>query len=185
MQDASRDVSPVRTSSTSADPVLVTLADAPLAAPAQAPDPGQLARVRGRIWVVGDVVRDSQASLLKQVADDLTAAVGRGCVVDVVFESSQDSSGYDGPATPFDAVAGIRRWRWPGDQRTANAVLHAKLLVIDGHRALIDSANITNRALSDNLEAGLLVRDPDVAAGLENHLRALMLAGTFVRTEPA
>lgn len=123
------------------------------------------------------------AYTLKQVADDLTAAVERGCVVDVVFETSQDGSGYDGPATPFGAVAGIRRWRWPGDQRPAHAALHAKLLVIDGRRALIGSANLTNRALCDNLEAGLLVRDPDVAASLEEHVRALMRAGTFVRSE--
>lgn len=123
------------------------------------------------------------AYTLKQVADDLTAAVDRGCAVDVVFETSQDSTSYDGPATPFGAVAGIRRWRWPGDQRPAHAALHAKLLVIDGRRALIGSANLTNRALSDNLEAGLLVRDPDVAASLEEHVRALMRAGTFVRSE--
>ncbi len=32
-------------------------------APAAAPEPGQLARVRGRMWVVGDVTCDSQAQL--------------------------------------------------------------------------------------------------------------------------
>jgi len=123
------------------------------------------------------------AYTLEQVADDLAAAVDRGCVVDVVFETSKDSSTYHGPATPFGAVPGIRRWRWPGDARPVGAALHAKLLVIDGRRALIGSANLTKRALSDNLEAGLLVRDPDVASSLEGHVRGLMSAGILVRSD--
>jgi len=41
----------------------MTVADAPTLAPAARPEAGQLARVRGRMWVVGDVVPDSQASL--------------------------------------------------------------------------------------------------------------------------
>lgn len=59
--------------------------------PAEAPDAGQLARVRGRMWVVGDVVRDSQASLdgrpvqhlvqLVSVEDDAT-----GEELEVVWE---------------------------------------------------------------------------------------------------
>ena len=125
------------------------------------------------------------AYTLKQVGDDLAAAVERGCVVDVIFETSEDSASYDGPSTPFGAIAGIRRWRWPGDQRPPHAALHAKLLVIDGRRALIGSANLTKRALADNLEAGLLVRDPEVAASLEQHVRGLMNGGAFVRSDVA
>src|ERR1035441_3514309 len=44
-------------------PSRMTLAELEPSAPPQAPSAGQLARVRGRIWVVGDVARDSQASL--------------------------------------------------------------------------------------------------------------------------
>jgi superfamily II DNA or RNA helicase len=60
-------------------------------APSDAPEPGQLAKVRGRIWAVGDVVRDSQASLdgrpvqhlvsLVSVEDDAT-----GEELEVVWE---------------------------------------------------------------------------------------------------
>src|SRR3954451_4017907 len=42
------------------DHASVTTVSAP---PAQAPEPGQLAWVRDRMWVVGDVARDAQASL--------------------------------------------------------------------------------------------------------------------------
>lgn len=122
------------------------------------------------------------AFTLADLAGDLTEAVGRGCDVDVVFETEEDSAGaYHGPhGTPFGSVAGIRRWRWPADQRPeAGAVLHAKLLVVDGCRALIGSANLTHRALNANVEAGLLIHDRAVAGELEQHVRDLMLIGTL------
>ncbi|HWT94811.1 MAG TPA: DISARM system phospholipase D-like protein DrmC [Solirubrobacteraceae bacterium] len=121
------------------------------------------------------------AYTLSDLAADLADAVARDCTVDVVFETEEDSSGgYHGPhSTPFGAVEGIRRWRWPADQRPAGAALHAKLLVVDGCRALLGSANLTHRALSANLEAGLLVRDPEVAGELESHVLGLMKAGAL------
>ncbi len=41
----------------------MTVATPGIRAPSEPPEPGQIARVRGRMWVVGDVVRDSQASV--------------------------------------------------------------------------------------------------------------------------
>lgn len=123
------------------------------------------------------------AFTLSGVAADLAAAIDRGCDVDVVFETEEDSAGaYSGShSEPFGAVAGLRRWRWPPEQRdVAGAALHAKVLVVDGRRALVGSANLTHRALSANLEAGVLIEDRDVAAALERHVRGLMAAGTLV-----
>ena len=123
------------------------------------------------------------AYTLSEVAADLEAAVARGCRVDVVFETTEDSSGgYEGPTNqPFGQVAGITRWRWPAEKRDVGAVLHAKLLVIDGRRALVGSANLTHRALTANLEAGVLIEDHDLAASLEGHVRGLISTGTLVR----
>jgi phosphatidylserine/phosphatidylglycerophosphate/cardiolipin synthase-like enzyme len=122
------------------------------------------------------------AYTIPEVATDLEAAVARGCQVDVVFETTQDSEGkYAGPSRPFGAVPGISRWRWLADKRTDDAVLHAKLLVIDGQRALVSSANLTARALHRNLEAGVLTNDAHLAAQLEDHLRRLMSAGVLTR----
>ncbi len=123
------------------------------------------------------------AYTLSELASDLEAAVQRGCEVDVVFETEEDSAGaYSGPQSrPFAAVAGIRRWRWPADERPGTgAVLHAKVLVVDGRRALVGSANLTHRALTANLEAGVLLADPGVAADLEAHVRGLMADGVLV-----
>lgn len=121
------------------------------------------------------------AFTLATLATDLENAVARGCSVDVGFENAADSGGsYSGPGTPFANVAGITRWRWPADQRGAGAALHAKVLVIDGRRALVGSANLTTRALTANLEAGVLIADPQVASSIEAHVRGLMATGTLV-----
>lgn len=127
------------------------------------------------------------AFTLTEIAADLEAAVARGCCVDVVFETTDDSDGqYSGPHNqPFGTIAGITRWRWPAEHRTGGAVLHAKLLVVDGQRAFVGSANLTARALAHNLEVGVLVRDAVVAAQLEKHVIALMLAGTLIKSPTA
>lgn len=61
--------------------------------------------------------------------------------------------------------------------------MHAKVLVVDGRRALVGAANLTHRALTANLEAGVLIEDAEVAADLETHVRGLMRAGTLVAEE--
>lgn len=123
------------------------------------------------------------AFTLNGLAGDLEKAVGNGLSVDVVFENKADSSGkYEGTGTPFAKVEGITRWRWPAEKRDGSGVLHAKVLVADGRRALVGSANLTNHALTANMEAGVLVRDPGAAQALEDHVRGLMVAGYLVRS---
>ncbi len=124
------------------------------------------------------------AHTLPSLATDLEEAVGRGCTVDVAFESEHDSAGayQSHQAQPFHQVPGIRRWRWPAEQRPATgALLHAKALVVDGRRALVGSANLTQRALSANLEVGVLIRDPAVSEAIEAHVRGLMARGVLTQ----
>lgn len=152
--------------------------------------PGATGEQRLTAAVLHELVTDARervllisfaAYTLTELAADLEAAVRRGCQVDVVFETEEDSAGaYSGPhSQPFGAVEGIDRWRWPTEKRVAGAALHAKLLVIDGRRALVGSANLTHRALTANLEAGVLIEDRELAADLERHVRGLMRAGTL------
>jgi phosphatidylserine/phosphatidylglycerophosphate/cardiolipin synthase-like enzyme len=123
------------------------------------------------------------AYTLPEMAADLEAAVARGCQVDVVFETEEDSAGtYTGPSHPFSHVSGVSRWFWPADQRDGHGVLHAKLLVVDGCRALVGSANLTHRALTANIEAGALIRDHALASDLERHVQALMDSRILVRS---
>lgn len=57
-------------------------------------------------------------------------------------------------------------------------MLHAKLLIVDGRQALVGSTNLTHRALTASLEA-VPIEDPDLAAGLEQHVLNLMADATL------
>jgi len=132
------------------------------------------------------VVVSFAAFTLPELADDLAAAVDRGCEVDVIFETEEDSEGAyaAGKSVAYGAVAGLRRWRWPALERPApGALLHAKVLIADGERALVGSANLTHRALQHNLEAGVLIEDAAVASELEAHVRSLMRDGRLVMSQ--
>ena len=59
----------------------------------------------------------------------------------------------------------------------SRAAMHAKLLATDANVALLSSANLTDKALADNLELGLLVRDPEVMRRIIGHFRSLMQPG--------
>jgi phosphatidylserine/phosphatidylglycerophosphate/cardiolipin synthase-like enzyme len=84
---------------------------------------------------------------------------------------------------------------WPGDRLPIvfhdpralalgfdeRACLHAKCVVIDDERALVTSANFTEAAQARNIEVGVLVDEPGVAAGLRRQFEALVAAGVLVR----
>jgi putative cardiolipin synthase len=119
------------------------------------------------------------AYTLSEIAADLRAVAEHGATVDVVFETEQDNEGYHGPSEPFANISGLTRWRWPKEKRPKGASLHAKLLVIDGRRAFIGSANLTHRALNDNIESGVVTDDERLATALECHVRNLMKDGVL------
>ena len=60
-------------------------------------------------------------------------------------------------------------WIWPRDARPLvggrPAVLHAKAAVADESVALVSSANLTQSALSGNMELGVVVRGGSVPPG--------------------
>ena len=61
------------------------------------------------------------------------------------------------------------------------SVLHAKCVVADGREALVTSANFTEAAQIRNMELGLLVAAPAVAARIEEHFRSLIRDGHLQR----
>jgi len=76
---------------------------------------------------------------------------------------------------------------WPGQSRPRvyydprsvdpdglQGVLHAKAVVTDDQAVFVTSANLTEAALDRNIEVGLLVRDPAIAATVSTHFRALI-----------
>ncbi|WP_093889588.1 phospholipase D-like domain-containing protein [Streptosporangium canum] len=74
-------------------------------------------------------------------------------------------------APPAGHVLGL-----DGQARAGGSVsaLHAKLVAAGEDVALLGSANLTDRALANNLEVGVVLRDPDVVRRLVRHFRALM-----------
>ena len=85
-----------------------------------------------------------------------------------------------------------RFWKsdWPGASRPRvfydpraldpdgpGGVLHAKAVVADEEVVFVTSANLTEAALERNIELGLLVRDPALAASVVCHFQGLIERG--------
>lgn len=89
-----------------------------------------------------------------------------------------------------------KNWPW-GDPKPAiyydrraitpnvHASMHAKCIVVDDARALVTSANFTNRAQSRNIEVGVLLHDAGFARELANHWRDLFKEALLIRYVPA
>jgi phosphatidylserine/phosphatidylglycerophosphate/cardiolipin synthase-like enzyme len=74
--------------------------------------------------------------------------------------------------------------KWPLEKRRKGltgepGLLHAKFAIGDSARLLVTSANLTENALTRNVEMGLLVSGP-AAARVAAHLRALQEKGVLV-----
>lgn len=104
-------------------------------------------------------------------------------------------SGFDPDAVARDSFREFLRRNWPsgrapelyydprslaarGDER---AVIHAKCVVVDGHTALVTSANFTEAAHVRNIEAGAVVHDAGFAGSLERQFTSLVAAGLLRR----
>ncbi|WP_330338831.1 DISARM system phospholipase D-like protein DrmC [Streptomyces sp. NBC_00557] len=124
--------------------------------------------------VAMEVIRSATTSLLiasfaahgaRDVVREIGQAVDRGVHVDLLLEESTQA------AAAFAALPrGVRIWHRVG----AVGVLHAKLIAADRHTALLGSANLTDRALSDNIELGVVLRDPQLVKGLVDHFHWLL-----------
>lgn len=106
----------------------------------------------------------------------LAAALDRGVDVTVLLERHADNPTYRGAGDTFVDLP-LRRWVWPADRRPPGAALHAKIAVVDRRVALLGSANLTGRALADNLECGVLIRGGPLPEAVAAHLWSLRYAG--------
>jgi phosphatidylserine/phosphatidylglycerophosphate/cardiolipin synthase-like enzyme len=67
---------------------------------------------------------------------------------------------------------------WTDGQRSS---MHAKCLVVDQEWLLVTSANFTQAAQERNIEAGVLIHDPQTAAGLTWQFDSLIVHGGLAR----
>ncbi|MFE9918530.1 DISARM system phospholipase D-like protein DrmC [Micromonospora sp. NPDC005553] len=141
--------------------------------------------------VVIEVIRAARSRLLvasfaaygvAEVVAELRSAALRGVHIDLILESSAEDGGalrgFAGAALTFAALRHQATfWHWSAARRAASgnvhAALHAKVIAADSRVALISSANLTDRALSHNIEVGVVLHDPEVTRKLVAHFQAL------------
>jgi phosphatidylserine/phosphatidylglycerophosphate/cardiolipin synthase-like enzyme len=121
-----------------------------------------------------------------EIVAALKAAGERGVRLHLVLESAEESAGQ----LQFDHLDALKKTLpeetrflvWPADSRPRRedgrfGALHAKCSVADGRRLLVSSANLTEFALSLNMEMGLLVESEAIAGRVERHLSELAGSG--------
>lgn len=128
-----------------------------------------------------DVIRSARTSLLiasfaahdiAEIVAELRAAVGRNVRTDLLLEESTSAARAFGPLGDSVRI-------WHRTEGSARSSLHAKVIAADRRVALLGSANLTGRALTDNVEIGVILRDRRVVGRLTDHL--LWLTGPEVR----
>lgn len=147
-----------------------------------------VAEARQRIWVSTFALFDGPrlfGSLAKRM--DTTPELDVTLLLNIKRKPNSTT-------VPEDLVAQFTAnlWtkEWPGARRPdvfydprslhlpyPEGVLHAKAIVVDERACFIGSANLTEAAFDRNFEAGVLSRDPALAASLARHFRTLVEHG--------
>ncbi len=132
------------------------------------------------------IVVSFAAYRIPELAAALVDACARGVKVAIVLESPAESAG----KVAFDMAAALggdvarhaALYTWPADRRPktstgTRASLHAKCAVCDARQLLVSSANLTEFALTLNMELGLLVKGGDTPLRVQRHFEQLILRG--------
>lgn len=124
-----------------------------------------------------------------RVCEALRRAAARGCSISLILETPD---GQEGPAG-YDTVAalgsGIREcseiYVWPATARQADSkgrrgLMHVKAAIADGERLLLSSANLTEYALSTNMELGVLITGGRLPRDAQRHFDELVRSGVLI-----
>ena len=140
-----------------------------------------------RILIVSFVVYKAKAIL-----NSLEQAADRGVEITIVLESPDASEGKIAYSAIHSLGAALREksrvFTWPAAKRPTNiegkiGSLHAKTGVADGKMVYLSSANITDYAMTVNMEMGLLVMNPEIATTIERHFDALIARQVLMEVE--
>lgn len=120
---------------------------------------------------------------IPEIAKALSAAMNRGVTLQIIAETPQSSQG----KIPFGINAALgteiaqqaQILIWPKNRRLTNSEgrygsLHIKCVIADKKHLFISSANLTEYALTLNMEMGLLVHSEDLACQVRDHIERLI-----------
>jgi len=125
---------------------------------------------------------------IEAIAQALVRAATRGVAISLYLETPDASEGriaYDTLRAFGEEVRQCAHiYIWPVEKRPLSedgrhGSLHAKVAIADGQNMLISSANLTEYAMTLNMELGILIRGGPFPAQLEAHLLRLTENGIF------
>jgi phosphatidylserine/phosphatidylglycerophosphate/cardiolipin synthase-like enzyme len=121
---------------------------------------------------------------IPNVCEALVRAADRGCSVRIILEQ-EGIAVYDAVAALEPAVlrcACIYEWpveTRPTDPRGHPGKMHVKAAVSDGERLLLSSANLTEQALTTNMELGVLITGGRLPGNVERQFDQLVATGVL------
>lgn len=127
---------------------------------------------------------------IPRITEALIAAANRGVPIQLYLETPDESDrriNYDTIGMlGSEVIRSVQLYVWPREQRPLSSTgrpgaLHAKLAIADSHLMLISSANLTEYAMSLNVEAGVLIHGGNVPKLAEEQLQRLVEGRIFQR----
>lgn len=155
------------------------------------------AGLRSTEQVILEMIRSAQQSIyvvtfaaykIDAVAKALRDAAARGARIALILEDKDESAGKVSlsalPALSGIGLSAVKTYIWPLDQRQRNergdhGALHAKCVLVDSQRLFISSANMTEFALTLNIELGVLLTGGDAPRQVERNLTELIRTGVL------
>ena len=135
------------------------------------------------MWVVSFVFVGLE-EVLNAIVERAEAGVQVRVLLDHHVDAFKEVSG-----DLFNRGLGDSVWLWADEHRDLDggrvASLHAKCAIADGHSAFISSANLTNKAMQENLEVGLLVTGGPTPMTLKRNFDQLSQDGMLTNERPA
>lgn len=111
------------------------------------------------------------------VINALRTAILRNVEVNFLLEKSKSFGGsvdIDSIKDLKEQLPGAKFYTWDTANETSSAVVHAKCAVADDKFALITSANLTGKAMTENMELGVMLRKGSLPRQLHKHFEALI-----------
>jgi phosphatidylserine/phosphatidylglycerophosphate/cardiolipin synthase-like enzyme len=129
---------------------------------------------------------------IPELIEALNEATFRSVKIRIIAENPESSEGkisFGLSALSNKLAKEVELFIWPLDKRPTNpegkhGSLHIKAAIADRKKLFISSANLTEYALTLNMEMGLLVYNQELASQIADHIADLIRTKILVRKDP-